>query len=142
VTTRNWSAPYIGIPWSAAGGDRNGANCWRLVVLVYKEVLGIELPAYANVAAPVSDAEKQEVSRYVTKEKGDALWTPVTGEVKPYDVILLQPMKEWHVGIAVDKHNMLHSFLNEHARVESFVRGHWKRWFEIPGAGAYRHANL
>lgn len=34
---------YIGIPWVAGGRSESAADCWGLVMLVYRNELGLEL---------------------------------------------------------------------------------------------------
>lgn len=37
---------YIGIPYLFGGSSRDGADCWGLVRLIYRERYGKELPAF------------------------------------------------------------------------------------------------
>lgn len=38
---------FIGIPFKDGGRDYNGCDCWGLVALYFRDVLGVELPDYA-----------------------------------------------------------------------------------------------
>jgi len=40
---------YIGIPYLKDGNDRNGIDCWRLYVMVCREIMGIELPELRGI---------------------------------------------------------------------------------------------
>ena len=39
-----WINGYVGVPFLENGRDRNGWDCWGLVLAVYREQLGVELP--------------------------------------------------------------------------------------------------
>ncbi len=73
----HWSTAYIGLPYRDHGRDRSGVDCWGLAVLVYRDVLGIELPSYAegyvstNERAEIADliAERQQVGPWVSGGK-------------------------------------------------------------------------
>ena len=58
-----WTNDYVGIPFQKNGSDRNGTDCWRLIVMVYREKLGIELPDFADVFIDGSLASLVKVSR-------------------------------------------------------------------------------
>lgn len=44
IGSANWVQRYVGIPYRPCGRDHYGIDCYGLVCLVYREVLGIELP--------------------------------------------------------------------------------------------------
>jgi len=46
MSAYTWVNKYIGLPWLANGRGPDGYDCWGLVALVYKDVLGIELPDF------------------------------------------------------------------------------------------------
>jgi len=39
-----WINDYVGVPYVVNGRDRNGWDCWGLVLAVYRDRLGVELP--------------------------------------------------------------------------------------------------
>jgi cell wall-associated NlpC family hydrolase len=43
----HWSRDYVGLPWKFAGRSSEGVDCWGLLWLVYREVLGIPIASYA-----------------------------------------------------------------------------------------------
>lgn len=42
----HWAAKYIGKPWRPAARGPEAFDCWGLVMAVYRECLGIELPEF------------------------------------------------------------------------------------------------
>ena len=46
--SRKWVNDYIGIPYLWGGRSRQGLDCYGLVVLVYREQYGIELPDWVG----------------------------------------------------------------------------------------------
>lgn len=49
----NWWNNYVGIPFKWNGSTREGASCWGLVCLVYKEVYKIKLPRYNELESQI-----------------------------------------------------------------------------------------
>ena len=43
-----WAAKYIGIPFEYRGRSVQGADCWGIVRMIYKEVFSIKLPDYSK----------------------------------------------------------------------------------------------
>ena len=52
-----WINGYIGVPYKPNGRDRDGWDCWGLVLAVYRERLGLELPNY-QWQAPYSPVDR------------------------------------------------------------------------------------
>jgi cell wall-associated NlpC family hydrolase len=52
-----WINDYVGVPYRPNGRDRAGWDCWGLVVAVYRERLGLELPDY-RWQAPYSPLDR------------------------------------------------------------------------------------
>ncbi len=122
----SWSNDYIGLPYVAHGRSRAGVDCWGLAVLVYREVLGIELPTYTGYASP---DERAEVAALVDGATESPLWQAVpAGEAQPFDVVLCRyGALQSHVGVLVTPgpRQMLH-MLHDAARIESLQRPPWR----------------
>lgn len=112
---------FLGIPYLRGGSSREGADCWGLVPLVYRETRQIEIPLYNEglQGRPckdfLQDSMKKEVDR--AWEKLD----PIHAQFM--DVVLLQTT-ELHVGIVdqskrymlTTSHTMCTSKLDEWGR--------------------------
>lgn len=130
----NWTDHYIGIPFKCDGKDRSGLDCWGLVALVFKEQLGIDLPLYRGVFSDLSQACLRRVSAIMMQEREK--WTKVDNP-KIYDVVLLRSgVYAWHVGLVINKKEMIHVMEGIDAVVEEFSGTQWKDRVE----GFYRYA--
>lgn len=121
---------YIGIPYSEHG-KRPGLNCWELVEKVMLECFGVRPPPYHfsgdyRDVAPIFCAELQA-------------WDYVPfDERRPGDVILLNmagyPI---HLGILIDKNQMLHTLRETGSCIEKIKGVKWQRRV----SGVYRWNN-
>lgn len=129
---RNWSARYLGIPWSREDRGARGTHCWGLVRLVYAEMLDIELGDYGA-------AHDRAVNAATIAERRKAWpWRPVAaiGTALPFDVIVYRRGRyDDHVGILVDTGLMLHVALGQEAIVEEVAGTAWRNRI----AGIHRH---
>lgn len=125
---------YIGIPFRPNGTDRSGCDCWRLVVMVYREKLGIDLPDFAGVYVDDSLASLKRVTRTIRDAK--ERWKKVDKPMS-FDVILLRTGgMAYHVGVVVGRRTMLHIMEGINSTVEMFTSLQWKDRIE----GFYRYA--
>jgi|BioPla2DNA2_1021312.scaffolds.fasta_scaffold80673_3 cell wall-associated NlpC family hydrolase len=122
---------YIGIPFVQKGRDWSGCDCWGLVILIYKEELGISLDSY--------DKEYQNcftdknIAKLVELEANK--WTKVS-KIEPLDVLLFkQKGRSSHVAIAINDYLMLHTLINVGSCIERWDTGQWRCCFET----AYRY---
>lgn len=120
--------PYVGLPWRLHGSDRDGVDCWGLVRLVYREVLGIELPGYDDGYVEIADPR---VPGIVTLEM-DA-WEPVELRMaRPLDVVLFGfPLAPVHAGLLVDPGRFLHAPVRCTSRIDRLTIGWW--WSHLEG---------
>ena len=128
----SWTDDFIDIPFLPNGRDRNGLDCWGLIYLVYKERLNIELPQYKDIFIDQSIASLKKVAHVMRRERGK--WQKVDIP-KENDMIMLRTGKyTWHVGIVIDRRNMLHIMSGIDSVVEEFTGIQWKNRIE-----EYRH---
>lgn len=76
---------YLRIPFAERGAGWDGCNCWGLVVLAYREELGIALPAHPGIGATDMEGAKGAISAAVESD----LW-PVAAEPRDFDVAVLR----------------------------------------------------
>jgi cell wall-associated NlpC family hydrolase len=102
VTPRDFEG-YVGIPWRDGGRTRDGIDCWGLFRLVYREVLGIELPSFGEYYTTALD-------RIVIRKLVDGgmdNWQEVLMP-DPGDGALLTIAGRVHIGVVVGNDYMLH----------------------------------
>jgi cell wall-associated NlpC family hydrolase len=102
----DWPAAYVGLPWRDGGRDRDGLDCWGLCILVYRELLGIELPdlGYAYESA----RNRAEVADLIAAESGPLVPAP---EPESFDFLFLTRhggRPAHHVGLAAPQGRVLH----------------------------------
>lgn len=122
----HWTRDYVGLPWQRAGRARTGVDCYGLLWLVYREVLGIELASYASET--MDAAERAEVSSLIASGRVISPWTAVAfGSEREFDMAVFRRGGiESHVGIVVAAGRMLHVVEGAESYVESFAAGRWR----------------
>lgn len=131
----HWSAPFIGLSYRDHGRDAAGVDCWGLVVIVYREVLGIDLPGYDE--GYVTTEERHQIAALIDGHRQSWPWTRQE-EPAAFDIALFRRGRHTsHVGIVVASGRMLHIPCDgDRSRVEDWRCGHW-----MPRLiGFYRHA--
>ena len=122
-----WYEDYLGLPWALGGRDRNGIDCWGLVRLVHKELLGIELPSWIDDPHALDSTFRGRMKAF-DAHKHEFLLVP-KGEERPFDIASLTINGcMWHVGLLVSRpFNILHiedeegSVLSDWSRREDFL---------------------
>lgn len=100
-----WCNNYISVPFEEHGRSRQGCDCWGLARLIYKEQLGIDLPAlldYKNTKDSHNIAELYEIEHQEWQE------IPL-GQEKSFDILVFKILElPTHIAVVVDKGLMIH----------------------------------
>jgi len=91
----HWTVKYIGAPYRVAEYGPDAYDCYGLIVAVYREQLGIQLPEY--LLEEVGTLLK--VGRLVEKEETQPHWRHVSA-FREFDVVeLANNRRTFHVGL-------------------------------------------
>lgn len=131
-----WVSEYVGMPYVAGGRDRDGADCFGLCLIVWRERFGLDVPAYGGIAWGVDDSP--DVGPII-EDQVRAGWAEIPqGEELPGDGILIRMRGHpIHIGVVVAPGLMLHCHDTADAAVEDYTAIQWKR--RIIGFYRYRH---
>jgi cell wall-associated NlpC family hydrolase len=129
-------ARYVGVPFRARGRGFDGADCYGLVALLYREEFGLDLDDLsANYWADgTTPASRVGVFRSAPAHG----WVEIAPEeVEPGDVLSFRVGEhEAHCGVAVDRRRMLHVLEGLNAVIEAWNGPTWGPRF----VQAYRRA--
>lgn len=132
-----WATKYVGIPYESQGQTNSGANCYGLVVLVYKEELSVDLPWFIDID-PERTEDRAEYQK-VWKEWRVSEWIPVSpGAERAGDVVDMKVLGLPHCGVVVGGGKMLHSRPQCGTSIESYQRGLFCRRVK----NLYRHSSM
>lgn len=102
-----WCNKYIRIPFKEHGRAWDGADCWGLFCVVFKDELGINLNPHLNEYPDTYD--KASLPRIIGEESASKWVSVEPGDERPFDAVIFNirgvPM---HVGIVAGGGFMLH----------------------------------
>lgn len=128
----NWYEKYMSVPFVDKGREMDGADCWGLARLIYKDELGIELPDYLD--AYEHTLERKAISLHIS-DVYEKNWVKVE-EPKEFDLVIVDisgvPM---HIGIVTKKDHMIHCSRDVNTAHESLKTSRWKH--KIRGFARY-----
>lgn len=115
------------IPYKPFGRDANGMDCWGLVILCYKELLGIDIPAYQDIVLSSMSNYKQTASQIQQQIQSYFPFKEVD-KAQFGDFILINILGEpLHIGFALDGNTMLHTTHRTGVVSESYRGLKWQR---------------
>lgn len=118
----NWV--YL-VPFVEGGRDKSGADCWGLIVLLYKHFYDIDLEKYEGIAA--TDVDQTTASDEINKqaESGGDFY-PVD-DPQFGDVVLLRISgRPVHVAFCIGDSRMVHTGKRHNVVIENFEETKWK----------------
>ena len=125
---------YVGLPFAPRGRTREGVDCWGLVVLVYRQILWLDLPSYDDRYTTLDSAERVDRAAIIAGERG--AWYEVEAP-QAFDVVLFTLGElAAHVGLVVDDGRMLHIQRGACSVIERYDTPKWQPRL----AGCFRHA--
>lgn len=136
MTAAEFVESVMRMKFCARGRSYERGDCWAVVWLFYRDVLGIDLPLYDTgyMSAGSTRKDRAAVSCIVAAEK--VKWaqvdTPRTGDV----ALLRCGGRACHVGVMLDRSRFVHIENRNGVMVESLASPLWSRRCE----GVYRHA--
>lgn len=116
-----WYNKYVGIPYKDNGRLEEGADCWGLARLIYKQEYNIELPSLTN-AYKMEDAKRIEELAHQYKEGWDVLETPEAGAIVLFRVLGTVS----HVGIMINSTQFMHNNSTIDTCIESIDNVKWR----------------
>lgn len=132
VTPQDFGAAAIGVPFKDHGRAFDGWDCYGLVCVAYREVLGIELPTYDGEYLTAND--RGEVEGLVLS--GKQAWERIVYPTEMSVVSLRVQNRECHLGLVLGSRHMLHVHAGIETCLERVDGTRWAHRIE----GFYRHA--
>lgn len=113
---------FIGIPFKSGGRDFNGADCWGIAVLFYREYLAVDLPSYSDCYfTSDTDRLRELIAQY--REGWERISKPQTG-----DLILFKLLgSETHIGVYIGNGKFLHATEKAASVVQNLESPEWNR---------------
>ena len=134
MTPAEFACRAIAVPFEEKGRDWFGWDCWGMVLLFHRHVLGVDLPSYTEeyINAGSSVEGRAQLAGLIGKnvQGWDKVETPESGDV----VLLNINGHPIHVGIAIDAGRMLHTETKCNTLIERLASPMWSRRI----AGFYR----
>lgn len=128
---------FVGVPFVEYGRDYDGADCWGLLRLVYRDCLGVDLPAWDGVGWE-KGCDRAALADFMRAHAED--WVEVgAGCEREGDGLMFRMMgRPVHVGVILAAGRVLHTEKSTGGKVERYDGLRWRRRI----IGFYRHKAL
>ncbi|MGY5789047.1 C40 family peptidase len=101
------AADLVGIPYVPHGRDYTGADCWGILFLYYRDVLGTPVPAYSS-EMEAREFHRGDIAPLIDEEREQHWHQAETPQ--PGDCVLMRAGRhDSHVGVFLGQGRMLHS---------------------------------
>lgn len=124
---------FVGLNYVDWGRSPDGVDCYGLLYLVYKNMLGIEIPPLDG--KHIDPADRKAIAALVNDELDP--WEEIEqGLEKPFDAVLVRIGRDvMHVGMVASPGKMLHIENGSLSQIEPYRTGKFKHRV----AGFYRY---
>jgi cell wall-associated NlpC family hydrolase len=123
---------YLGIPFKSGGRDRNGIDCYGIILLIYKEKKGIQLFDIEKYDSAWGESENYFISNYHKS------WEKIEiKELQPFDVILfrIDTIVPQHVGLYTGEGKFIHCMETMPVGISKLNNRPWPSYID----SAYRY---
>ena len=128
-----WSNKYLCTPFKDKGRDEQGADCWGLTKIVYRNDLNIDLP---DLLGYTNTKDGKGIKKLFENERLKWLKIP-EGQEQPYDVAVFSIAGyETHIAIVVKRGWVVHCLKEKNTIHSDYLRE--KEW-KTALRGFYRH---
>lgn len=130
----HWIIPYLRLPYKEGGRDHAGVDCWGLIRLIYRDLLGIDLPAFPGIAG----ASAIHLCGEIEKESNSSHWKEIEWPEDKCVVAMSQLQAIHHVGVyaEADGGKVIHAWQKQGIIADTFFRIRLKGFRTIK---FYRH---
>lgn len=105
---------YIGIPYKHLGKDFDGVDCYGLLMLIFREELGLELPDFTSLQYSKGLSEKEDAHVLVSciDKYRDQRWKIVKPPLRRFDAVVFwggcSKSVANHIGLMIDPEKFIH----------------------------------
>jgi cell wall-associated NlpC family hydrolase len=113
----------IGIPYKSHGRDYDGSDCWGILYLFYKDVLGIEIPKYDSgyIHADDFDSVSSKINSHLNEWK--EVKSPILGDVVLFNIA----GKTVHAGVYLNESDFIHSLSGHDSAIDRLDSFAWRK---------------
>lgn len=135
MTEKRFLSLMLRAPFLLNGRGYAGVDCWGLVWLAYRDIMGLVLPSYVDVSRETSDYKGIDYS--VRMELNTWVKAPppyVFGDVAVFSLL---NKYYFHVGLMLNNTLMMHAYADASC-IETIILTYGSQWRKRL-AGVYRH---
>lgn len=109
-----WASEYLQIPYLEHGRGRDGADCWGLIRLIYRDRFGVALPAMTGsigriATAKLDSGQRQALRRRVLEVAQSDEWLIIPKPELLGDIAVMSAARcAAHTGVAISRTRLLH----------------------------------
>jgi len=132
---------YIGLSYKELGRDFSGVDCYGIIVLIFKNELGIDLPDFTDLLYAKDRFNILNKSDHILNSIG-IQWIPINEPYKIFDGLIFNSNKDLrftnHVGMYIGDEKFIHIIVDSTSLVSRLDDLFWSR--KLYGAMRFKGA--